>query len=82
MLYEKIHVPTTGEAITVNPDGTINVPERPIIPYIVGDRSPEAFGKENRNYGDGPEQLFETRRLRGREPSAGKLRQRSKTSRH
>ena len=37
MFYEKIHVPTAGEAITINPDGTINVPERPIIPYIVGD---------------------------------------------
>jgi isocitrate dehydrogenase len=37
MLYEKIQVPAAGEAITVNPDGTINVPERPIIPYITGD---------------------------------------------
>jgi isocitrate dehydrogenase len=37
MLYEKIEVPTQGAAITINPDGTIDVPERPIIPYIVGD---------------------------------------------
>jgi isocitrate dehydrogenase len=37
MLYEKIQVPAGGAAITVNPDGTINVPERPIIPYITGD---------------------------------------------
>ena len=37
MLYERIQPPAAGEAITVNPDGTINVPERPIIPYITGD---------------------------------------------
>jgi isocitrate dehydrogenase len=37
MLYEKIQVPAAGAAITVNPDGTINVPERPIIPCITGD---------------------------------------------
>ena len=37
MNYDKIVVPPHGEAITVNPDGTIHVPDRPIIPYIVGD---------------------------------------------
>ena len=37
MKYDRIAVPADGEQITVNRDGTINVPERPIIPYIEGD---------------------------------------------
>jgi len=37
MQYDHITVPPTGEAITANPDGTLNVPDRPIIPFIVGD---------------------------------------------
>ena len=37
MKYEKIQVPADGEQITVNRDGTIEVPDRPIIPYIEGD---------------------------------------------
>ena len=37
MQYDKINVPTNGETITVNRDHTINVPDRPIIPYVVGD---------------------------------------------
>ena len=37
MQFEHIKVPTDGAKITVNPDGTINVPDRPIIPYIEGD---------------------------------------------
>jgi len=37
MHYDHINVPADGEAITVNPDHTINVPNFPIIPYIEGD---------------------------------------------
>jgi len=37
MKYDHIKVPAGGERITVNPDATINVPERPIIAYIEGD---------------------------------------------
>ncbi len=37
MHYDKIVIPRDGEAITVNPDGTINVPDNPIIPFIEGD---------------------------------------------
>ncbi|MGQ9658500.1 MAG: NADP-dependent isocitrate dehydrogenase [Thermochromatium sp.] len=37
MSYEKIQVPTTGARISVNPDGSLNVPDRPIIPFIEGD---------------------------------------------
>jgi isocitrate dehydrogenase len=37
MQYEHIRVPVEGRKITVNPDGTLNVPDRPIIPYIEGD---------------------------------------------
>ena len=37
MQYEKIQVPSDGYQITVNRDGTIEVPDRPIIPYITGD---------------------------------------------
>jgi isocitrate dehydrogenase len=37
MQYEKIAVPADGEAITASLDGTIEVPDRPIIPFIEGD---------------------------------------------
>jgi isocitrate dehydrogenase len=37
MAYEKITPPTHGDKITVNADGSINVPNNPIIPRIVGD---------------------------------------------
>jgi isocitrate dehydrogenase len=37
MQYEHIKVPADGAKITVNPDASINVPDRPIIPYIEGD---------------------------------------------
>lgn len=37
MTYQKIEVPATGEKITVNDDLSLNVPERPIIPFIEGD---------------------------------------------
>ncbi len=37
MLYEKIKLPEFGEKITVNEDGTLNVPDQPVIPYIEGD---------------------------------------------
>ncbi len=37
MRYDKIEVPDSGEAITHNADFGLNVPDRPIIPYIIGD---------------------------------------------
>ena len=37
MGYEHIEVPSTGEKITVAEDGTLNVPDKPIIPFIEGD---------------------------------------------
>ena len=37
MGYQHIHVPTSGEKITVNQDGSLNVPNNPIIPFIKGD---------------------------------------------
>jgi len=37
MAFDKIQIPTDGEKITVNDDFSLNVPERPIIPYIEGD---------------------------------------------
>jgi isocitrate dehydrogenase len=37
MAYEKIQVPADGERIAVNPDMSLAVPDRPIIPYIEGD---------------------------------------------
>ncbi|MGB9663717.1 MAG: NADP-dependent isocitrate dehydrogenase [Ignavibacteria bacterium] len=36
MKYNKIKVPTEGEKITIQ-DGKLNVPEKPIIPFIEGD---------------------------------------------
>ncbi|MFL0809164.1 MAG: NADP-dependent isocitrate dehydrogenase [Agarilytica sp.] len=37
MGYQHIQVPTDGEKITVNDDSSLNVPNRPIIPFIEGD---------------------------------------------
>ena len=37
MRYDQISVPAGGEPITVNLDGSINVPDRPVIPFIEGD---------------------------------------------
>lgn len=35
--YEKIKVPTSGEKITINANGKIQVPDQPIITFIEGD---------------------------------------------
>ena len=37
MGYEHIAVPSTGSKISVAEDGTLNVPDKPIIPFIEGD---------------------------------------------
>jgi len=37
MTYNKIVIPTIGQAITVNEDYSLNVPSNPIIPFIEGD---------------------------------------------
>ena len=37
MHYDYIEVPADGEAITANTDHTLNVPDRPVIPYVEGD---------------------------------------------
>ncbi|MGA9854499.1 MAG: NADP-dependent isocitrate dehydrogenase [Gammaproteobacteria bacterium] len=37
MKFERIMSPTSGTAIKINTDFSINVPDQPIIPYIVGD---------------------------------------------
>ena len=37
MGYQHIQVPSEGEKITVNSDNSLNVPNNPIIPYIMGD---------------------------------------------
>ena len=36
-MFEKIQVPSAGASITVNTNGSLNVPNNPIIPYIEGD---------------------------------------------
>jgi hypothetical protein len=36
-MYEHIQVPTEGQKITLRPDGTLIVPDQPIIPFIEGD---------------------------------------------
>src|SRR5262245_8472248 len=35
--YQKLTPPTEGHAITASADGTLTVPDDPIIPYIEGD---------------------------------------------
>ena len=37
MSYEKLNTPQHGEKITVQPDGSLNVPNNPVIPFIEGD---------------------------------------------
>ncbi|MCW8962338.1 MAG: NADP-dependent isocitrate dehydrogenase [Gammaproteobacteria bacterium] len=37
MSFDKIEVPADGEKITVNADNSLNVPNRPIVPFIEGD---------------------------------------------
>ena len=37
MAYQNIKIPETGSKITLNDDGSLNVPNDPIIPYIEGD---------------------------------------------
>jgi isocitrate dehydrogenase len=37
MTYQHIQVPGDGATITVNPDNSLSVPDRPIIPFIEGD---------------------------------------------
>ena len=37
MSYQHVKVPAGGQKITVNKDYSLNVPDRPIIPYIEGD---------------------------------------------
>ena len=37
MGYQHIKVPAEGEKISVNADLSLNVPDRPIIPFIEGD---------------------------------------------
>ncbi len=37
MAYEKLTPPASGATITVNTDGTLNIPNNPIIPFIEGD---------------------------------------------
>lgn len=36
-MYQHIKVPAQGQKITVNADNSLNVPDQPIIPFIVGD---------------------------------------------
>ena len=37
MHYDKISPPADGDIITVNPDFALEVPDRPIIPFVEGD---------------------------------------------
>ena len=37
MDFNKIKVPADGEKISISSDGSLNVPDQPIIPYIEGD---------------------------------------------
>jgi isocitrate dehydrogenase len=37
MAYQHIKIPENGTKITANPDNSLNIPDKPIIPYIEGD---------------------------------------------
>ena len=45
MTYEKLTAPTSGEKITINEDGSLNVPNNPILPFIEGDGIGPIFGQ-------------------------------------
>ena len=34
MKYEKITVPADGQRITINPDSSLNVPDKPLIAFV------------------------------------------------
>lgn len=36
-MYKHVKVPTSGQKITTNPDFSLNVPDKPIIPFVEGD---------------------------------------------
>lgn len=36
-MYKHVKVPTSGQKITTNPDFSLNVPNKPIIPFVEGD---------------------------------------------
>ncbi|TXH66730.1 MAG: NADP-dependent isocitrate dehydrogenase [Thiothrix sp.] len=36
-MYKHIKVPTSGQKITTNPDFSLNVPDKPIVPFVEGD---------------------------------------------
>jgi hypothetical protein len=64
MHYDRIDVPTDGQAVTINLDHSISVPDDPIIPVIIGDSSDIAPGG---NIGEGianKELTFDLARLR------------------
>ena len=35
--YQHVQIPADGEAIKLNSDGTLNIPNNPIIPFVEGD---------------------------------------------
>ncbi len=37
MRYDHVVIPAEGRRITINPDGTLDVPDHPVIPFIEGD---------------------------------------------
>src|SRR3990167_9610593 len=37
MAYQHIRVPESGEKIKINKNGTVQVPDQPVIPFIEGD---------------------------------------------
>jgi isocitrate dehydrogenase len=37
MTYKKIAIPASGQKIQIKPDGSLSVPNHPVIPYIEGD---------------------------------------------
>jgi isocitrate dehydrogenase len=42
-MFNHLVAPLDGHAISVEPDGALNVPDRPIIPFIEGDGTGAAY---------------------------------------
>src|SRR5882672_7633954 len=53
MAYKTITVPSDGEKIKLNPDHTLSVPDRPILPFIEGDGTGPDIWRASQHVFDG-----------------------------
>ena len=73
MAYEKLTPPSSGAPITVNADGTLNIPSNPVIPFIEGDGTgPDIWAASQRVFDAAVEKAYGgTRKIEWFEVYAG-----------